>query len=54
MSEYSCGHPAKKIILPNNAMGVLAFLEYEEWQKDKTFGDSGDLCFHCWRERNGC
>ncbi len=50
MTDYKCGHSQDILILDNNSLSIIAYLEWDE-----TVGLHGDKsrCFDCWSKKRG-
>jgi len=48
MTEYKCGHSQDLLILDDNPLSQIAYLEWED-----TVGRDGtkELCFKCWSNK---
>jgi hypothetical protein len=49
MTNYKCGHSQELLILDDNPLSMIAYLEWNE-----TVGRDGtkEQCFACWTNRN--
>jgi hypothetical protein len=48
MTEYKCGHSTELLILDDNPLSIIAYLE---WVNSVGREGTKEFCFDCWSKR---
>ena len=49
MTLYKCGHTRDTIILDDN---IISYLAYLDWAESVGINGTKELCWDCWNEKN--